>query len=245
MGLGGKPTKEIYSNSKFGVKDLAQKAKVKWALEGDENRSFFHGSLNKKRRQLAIRGILKNGEWIESPAVVKAEFLEHFRNRFQQPTCTPPTLDSDMFNSLSPSHCDFLERPFSRDEIKRAVWDCGGDRAPGPNGFTFKFFTLFWDLIVDDVDRFVQEFFRFNLFPNGCLHALTRKAEVLGLFKGASIGRDNMCISHLMYVDNVIFFGEWSWVNAHNLVSMLRCFYLVSRLKINIQKSNVLGIDVK
>nr|GEZ60989.1 RNA-directed DNA polymerase, eukaryota, reverse transcriptase zinc-binding domain protein [Tanacetum cinerariifolium] len=28
------------------------------------------------------------------------------------------------------------EVPFSREEIKRAVWDCGGDRAPGPNGFT-------------------------------------------------------------------------------------------------------------
>ena len=31
-------------------KDLAQKAKVKWALEGDENTSFFHGMLKKKRR---------------------------------------------------------------------------------------------------------------------------------------------------------------------------------------------------
>ncbi|GKA33409.1 RNA-directed DNA polymerase, eukaryota, reverse transcriptase zinc-binding domain protein [Tanacetum coccineum] len=85
--------------------------------------------------------------------------------------------------------------------------------------------------------------FLFILAMEG-LHALTRKAEVLGLFKGASIGQDNMCISHPMYADDVIFFGEWSWVNAHNLISMLRCFYLISGLKINIQKSNVLGIGV-
>ncbi|GJR52235.1 RNA-directed DNA polymerase, eukaryota, reverse transcriptase zinc-binding domain protein [Tanacetum coccineum] len=85
--------------------------------------------------------------------------------------------------------------------------------------------------------------FLFILAMEG-LHALTCKAEALGLFKGASIGRDNLSISHLMYADDVIFFGEWSWVNAYNLISMLRCFFLISGLKINIHKSNVLGVGV-
>ncbi|GKD61553.1 hypothetical protein Tco_1299062, partial [Tanacetum coccineum] len=53
-----------------------------------------------------------------------------------------------------------------------------------------------------------------------------------------------MSISHLMYADDIIFFGDWSWVNAHNLISMLRCFFLISRLKINIHKSHVLGVGV-
>ncbi|GKF25301.1 hypothetical protein Tco_0081195, partial [Tanacetum coccineum] len=48
--------------------------------------------------------------------------------------------------------------------------------------------------------------FLFILAMEG-LHALTYKAEALGLFKGASIGQDNMSISHLIYVDDVIFFG--------------------------------------
>ncbi|GJY97792.1 RNA-directed DNA polymerase, eukaryota, reverse transcriptase zinc-binding domain protein [Tanacetum coccineum] len=77
--------------------------------------------------------------------------------------------------------------------------------------------------------------FLFILVMEG-LHSLTCKAEELGLFKGVSIGCDNMNISHLMYADAVIFFGEWSWVNAQNLISMLRCFYLISGLKINIDK---------
>ncbi|GKC06485.1 hypothetical protein Tco_0998095 [Tanacetum coccineum] len=37
------------------AKDYAQKAKIKWALEGEKNTSFFHGTLKKKRRQLAIK----------------------------------------------------------------------------------------------------------------------------------------------------------------------------------------------
>ncbi|GKB84492.1 RNA-directed DNA polymerase, eukaryota, reverse transcriptase zinc-binding domain protein [Tanacetum coccineum] len=39
------------------------------------------------------------------------------------------------------------------------------------------------------------------------LHSLTYKANELGLFTGASIGRDNMRVSHLMYADDVMFFG--------------------------------------
>ncbi|GJX85903.1 hypothetical protein Tco_0336677 [Tanacetum coccineum] len=38
------------------------------------------------------------------------------------------------------------------------------------------------------------------------------KAVELGLFKGASIWRDNMNISHLMYADDVIFFGDASYM---------------------------------
>ncbi|GKA80774.1 RNA-directed DNA polymerase, eukaryota, reverse transcriptase zinc-binding domain protein [Tanacetum coccineum] len=85
--------------------------------------------------------------------------------------------------------------------------------------------------------------FLFILAMEG-LHALTCKAEALGLFKGVTIGRDNLSISHLMYADDAIFFGDWSWINAQNLISMLRCFFLISGLQINIHKSSVLGVGV-
>ncbi|GKC12359.1 hypothetical protein Tco_1009141, partial [Tanacetum coccineum] len=70
-----------------------------------------------------------------------------------------------------------------------------------------------------------------------------RKKELM-VFKVASIGRYNLSICHLMHADDVIFFGEWSWVNAHNLISMTRCFFLISGFKINVHKSNVLGVGV-
>ncbi|GKC92973.1 RNA-directed DNA polymerase, eukaryota, partial [Tanacetum coccineum] len=72
----GCATEEDFTNCRESLKflvdinrreasELSQKAKIKWALEGDENSSFFHGSLKKRRRQLAITSILKNGDWIE------------------------------------------------------------------------------------------------------------------------------------------------------------------------------------
>nr|GEW73535.1 putative RNA-directed DNA polymerase, eukaryota, reverse transcriptase zinc-binding domain protein [Tanacetum cinerariifolium] len=148
--------------------DVSQKVKAKWALEGDENSCFFHNSLKKKRRQLAIRGILKDDNWIEDPSIVKSEFVGHFMARFQQSEGIIPVLDSNYISPISYGQRNLLERPFSCDEIKFAVWDCGGEKAPGPDEISFKFFTFFWDLIENDVVNFVHEFFHTSLFPQGC-----------------------------------------------------------------------------
>ncbi|GKA00908.1 RNA-directed DNA polymerase, eukaryota, reverse transcriptase zinc-binding domain protein [Tanacetum coccineum] len=85
--------------------------------------------------------------------------------------------------------------------------------------------------------------FLFILAMEG-LHASIRKAVDVGVFKGASIGQGNLVLSHLFYADDAIFVGEWSQYNAYNLICMLRCFYLVSGLKINVNKSKLLGVGV-
>nr|GEU30530.1 RNA-directed DNA polymerase, eukaryota [Tanacetum cinerariifolium] len=64
-----------------------------------------------------------------------------------------------------------------------------------------------------------------------------------GLFKCIQI-QGSMAISYLFYADDAIFIREWSDSNLDNIVKFLKCFFLPSRLKINIQKSQVLGVGV-
>ncbi|GJW39205.1 RNA-directed DNA polymerase, eukaryota, reverse transcriptase zinc-binding domain protein [Tanacetum coccineum] len=85
--------------------------------------------------------------------------------------------------------------------------------------------------------------FLFILAMEG-LHAVIRKALQIGLFKGALIGEKGFLMSHLMYADDVIFMGDWSFQNVNNLIGILRCFFLTSGLKINVQKSKLLGVRV-
>nr|GFB54113.1 RNA-directed DNA polymerase, eukaryota [Tanacetum cinerariifolium] len=73
--------KSIQELDKLQSMEAAQKAKIKWAIEGDENFKYYHRILNKKRHQLSIRGVLANQTWIDNPVLVKNEFLSHFKNR--------------------------------------------------------------------------------------------------------------------------------------------------------------------
>ncbi|GKD40944.1 putative RNA-directed DNA polymerase, eukaryota, reverse transcriptase zinc-binding domain protein [Tanacetum coccineum] len=168
------------------VSDLAQKSKIKWAIEGDENSSFFHGSLKKKRRQIAIKGVFKNGVRIEEPREVKKELYDHFCSRFSYSRGDRPSLCDMPFNQISLEQRESLESDFTNDEIKRAVWDCGGDSSPGPDGFTFKFFKTFWETIQSDVVRFVREFAQTARFPKGCNSAFIALIPKVGNAKFVS-----------------------------------------------------------
>ena len=62
----------------------------------------------------------------------------------------------------------YLNQPFSDEEIKDAVWNCGSDKAPGPDRFTFKLFKKYWDVIGGDILSFVKEFETTTCIPRGC-----------------------------------------------------------------------------
>ncbi|GJY30745.1 RNA-directed DNA polymerase, eukaryota [Tanacetum coccineum] len=136
--------KKLYDLNNLTSLDMAQKEKVHWSIEGDEKSKYFLGIINKNRSQLAIRGILEEGEWIIDPSKVKNEFLNHFTNRFSVLKLPRFILDIQFDNRLSSDQKDDLERNVTQDEIKRAVWDCGTKKSSGPDGFTFEFIRSFF-----------------------------------------------------------------------------------------------------
>ncbi|KAJ0845937.1 putative RNA-directed DNA polymerase [Helianthus annuus] len=74
------------------------------------------------------------------------------------------------------------------------------------------------------------------------LSCIMKKAVSIGLFRGIDIIGGGETLSHLMYADDVMFLGEWSVMNINNLRRMLRCFYLVSGLKVNLAKCSIYGV---
>nr|GFA93749.1 RNA-directed DNA polymerase, eukaryota, reverse transcriptase zinc-binding domain protein [Tanacetum cinerariifolium] len=51
-------------------------------------------------------------------------------------------------------------------------------------------------------------------------------------------------ISHLFYADNAIFMGQWSQCNIDTIIRVLDVFYRASSVRINMNKSNLMGISV-
>nr|GFC69936.1 RNA-directed DNA polymerase, eukaryota [Tanacetum cinerariifolium] len=107
-----------------------QKAKIRWAIERDENSKYFHAIINKKRANLSVKGVMVDGDWIDDPDIVK-----HFKVT---------------------SRTDFKIRAQEEDEIRTAVWGCGVDKSPGTDGFTFEFFRKYWAVIGPDFSIAVE-----------------------------------------------------------------------------------------
>nr|GEV27712.1 hypothetical protein [Tanacetum cinerariifolium] len=79
-----------------------------------------------------------------------------------------PTLDEERFlkqkekssgwmlNKVSKMSYLVMVRDISDAEIKIAMFDIGDDRAPGPDGFTFAFFKIGWDVVGSDVCKAIR-----------------------------------------------------------------------------------------
>nr|GEX94131.1 RNA-directed DNA polymerase, eukaryota [Tanacetum cinerariifolium] len=65
-------------------------------------------------------------------------------------------------------HDQDLERTVTYKDVKRVVWDCGTNKSPGPDGFSFEFYRKYWTTIDDDVFQAVRDFFVNGHFPRGC-----------------------------------------------------------------------------
>ncbi|XP_023761631.1 uncharacterized protein LOC111910071 [Lactuca sativa] len=310
--------KELMGIEKKDMDDLAQKAKIKWPIEGDDNTKFFHCILNNSRKQMAIRDIFKNGVWMDDLMTVKAKFLDQFSVRFAKPTTPMASVVHNFTYILSFEQVAALEADVSFEEIKKAVWDCdsfvskeqfafikGRQILDGPfimnevlswckfknkSDMVFKVdFEKAYDLVrwefLDIMSRMefgvrwrnwiqgclsfsrgsvlvngspIEEFQLFRGLRQGdplscfmfilvmeSLHVAFQKVVDNCLFCGISLdSSSSCCLSHLFYVDDAIFVGEWKDSNVKNIVRVLHSFFLALGLKINLNKSKLLGYEV-
>nr|GFA44023.1 RNA-directed DNA polymerase, eukaryota [Tanacetum cinerariifolium] len=234
--------------------EISQKAKIRWSIEGDENSKYFHGIMNKKRSQLAIRGTLANMEWISKRHRVKNDFFTHFKKQFSPIQAPSICFDFTFLTRLSSDQVQDLEHTVTYEEVKMVVWDCGTNKSPGPDGFSFQFYRKYWTTIDDDVFQAVRDFFVNGHFSRGY--------ETLKAFGSGSKWRNwiSSCLNNAMGSVLVngsptlefqfhkglkqVFIGERNNNNIQTLLSVLRCFYLASGLKIDLHKSKLMGIGV-
>ncbi|GJU82333.1 RNA-directed DNA polymerase, eukaryota [Tanacetum coccineum] len=254
--------------------------------------------------------------------------IDKVQDRFAKPVERRANIDMRFPKTIFEDQSQDLEREVSKQEIKTAVWGCGTDKSPGPDGFSFGFYRHFWPVIEHDVYMAVNHFFIHGEIPPGCnssfialipkvpdanlvkdfrpisligsiykiiwprflstalckwrskgsilvngcptnefqfykrlkqgdplspflfilvmesLHLSFQRIVNAGMFKGIVLDQ-SLCLSHMFYADDAIFLGEWSDGNISTLIHVLKCFFHASGLKINLNKSKIMGINVE
>ncbi|KAL4302951.1 hypothetical protein GQ457_10G005050 [Hibiscus cannabinus] len=77
---------------------------------------------------------------------------------------------------------DSLNAPVSHKEIKDVLFSMNGNKAPGPDGFSARFFQAAWNIVGPDFLRAVQFFFATSSLPdslNSTIITLVPKVEVV------------------------------------------------------------------
>ncbi|GJS37283.1 hypothetical protein Tco_0535665 [Tanacetum coccineum] len=72
---------KIHQVYNIQLRKIAQKARLIWAIEGDEIVKFVQGIANKKRNHLNLRGIMVIWDVVDDPVQVNVKSFEHFRER--------------------------------------------------------------------------------------------------------------------------------------------------------------------
>ncbi|GKD02121.1 RNA-directed DNA polymerase, eukaryota [Tanacetum coccineum] len=399
------------NNEQNKTRDDLKKHLLEWDIKAEEGLITDYERAKREEWLMDLDyldRILQGGsESIEDPDEIKKAAYEHFSSRFKESRSNRPCFSSSRFQKLSDLDAHFLDSSMSVEEIKEVVWGCASSKAPGPDGFNFKFIKTFWDVIKVEFLECIKYFESSGRLANGCnpsfivlipkrndplgfgdyrpisligcvykviskilsnrlarviasvispnqaafisgrqildgilvANEIIRMASVEdtkllifkvdfekafdsvnwsflldtmgqmgfgpkwrrwiascllsasililvngspskefklerglrqgdplspflflivaealqvsileacdnGIFKGIFLANSGANLSLLQYADDALFFGEWSRANALNLIHILRCFELASGLKVNIDKSRVIGVNV-
>lgn len=76
------------------------------------------------------------------------------------------------------------------------------------------------------------------------LSGLMREVVKKNMFSGYGVRKEKVNISLLQYVEDTIFFGMPTLSNALIIKSIMKCYELVSRLKVNFIKSRYVSVGI-
>ena len=159
------------------------RSRVRYLKEGDANTSFFHKQACFRRRKNFISKLV-DGDQVAINQEDKHKILfEHFDGVLGQARTRAVTFDLAAFHRAGIDLSD-LDQPFTEDEIWATIQSLPADRAPGPDGYTGRFYKTCWPIIKSDFTAalvFLQQgdARRLELLNSAYLTLIPKKVEAL------------------------------------------------------------------
>ncbi|KAI9084511.1 hypothetical protein K1719_033499 [Acacia pycnantha] len=146
-----------------------QRSRVSWLNCGDRNTKFFHNTvIQRRQRNKILRLKDDSGRWMEDSEEINKAFSGFYSELFQ--TSGGRSLDQALsYVSQVVNENDNIQlmEQVSNQEIERAVFQIGANKAPGPDGYSALFYQAAWKEISKEV---------FHIFKLGEGHDITALA---------------------------------------------------------------------
>jgi len=155
------------------------RSRIGWLREGDANTKLFHLHARHRKRKNFI-GRLISGDRICTSHQDKAEVINNFyENLLGSCTDRLQTVNLDEIGIDTHDLAD-LDLPFSEEEVWKTILQLPSDKAPGPDGFTGRFYKSCWPIIKEDIMAAVsalwsRKFMNFGTLNSAYITLLPKK----------------------------------------------------------------------
>lgn len=120
-----------------------QQSHETWLLKGDKNIAFYHRIANGKKRKNNVHSFSCGDTTIEGTNNLLKHATGFYKDLFGPAAGNIFHLDPDTWGDdekLTAEENDFLTRPFSEEEVKKALFSMDSNRAPAPDNIRAKFY---------------------------------------------------------------------------------------------------------
>jgi hypothetical protein len=120
---------------------------------GDRNTNFFHNFATARKRKNLIKKLTDDASnVIEGQTGLENHIKHYFETLFSAEVLDP---DMEVINKVKPcvrpEMNTIINAPYIREEVKKALFNIGDLKAPGPDGLHAIFFKKYWSLLGEEL----------------------------------------------------------------------------------------------
>jgi exonuclease III len=137
------------------------KSRALWLKDGDKNTAFFHKHTQSRINYNSIDEIHSQEQVHRDAHNIKEAAHNYFKNLYsaiEMEDLDPQVYPlSEVPELITEEENERLSRPISDTEIKKVVFSMHPDKAPGPDGYTARFYIQCWNIIKKDLCKMVKK----------------------------------------------------------------------------------------
>jgi exonuclease III len=146
------------------------RSRINWLKEGDANTHLFHIHARHRKRKNFIAKLISGDQICTSQQEEAAVIDEFYDNLLGSCVTRERTINLEELGILAHNLTE-LDTPFSEEEVWNTIKQMPSDKAPGPDGFTGRFYKTCWPIIKEDIMAAISAVWSRKLVNFGILNS--------------------------------------------------------------------------